>query len=362
VINSVYPSIVVKVGTNVLTTADGLLNSRVVRALVRQIAALMKGGTRIVLVTSGAMGAGRALVKPSRRLGAVTQRQVLAAVGQIRLIEIYARYFAKEGVTCAQVLATKEDFRDRHHYLNMRNCLTALQSEQVVPIVNENDVVAVEELMFSDNDELAGLLASMMEVDALILLTNVDGVCDGDPADPGTRVIGTMPPEPAQWARLIQPHKSAFGRGGMLTKCATAHRLSRLGITTHICNGLARGVVTRVCAGERIGTVFAASRRSLTGKKRWMAGGASGPKGSVTINEGARRAITSGQRVASLLPIGLTAVEGDFDRGDIIRIRSESGHEIGLGVAGYGAGRVREVLGKKGQKALVHYDHLYLVD
>lgn len=361
-VKSVYSSVVIKVGTNVLTTADGLLNARVVRALVHQTAALMKRGTRVVLVTSGAMGAGRALVKPSRRLGAVMRRQVLAAVGQVRLIETYARYFAKEGVTCAQVLATKEDFRDRHHYLNMRNCLAALQSERIIPIVNENDVVAVEELMFSDNDELAGLLASMMEVDALILLTNVDGVYDGDTADPGARVIGTMPPEPARWARLIRPHKSEFGRGGMLTKCATAHRLSRLGVTTHICNGAARGIVTRVCAGERIGTVFAASRRALTGKKRWMAGGTIGPKGSVTINAGARQAITSGQRVASLLPVGLTAVEGDFDRGDIIRIRGESGHEIGLGVAGYSAGRAREVLGRKGQKALVHYDHLYLTD
>jgi glutamate 5-kinase len=355
-----YSSIVIKVGTNVLTAPDGYLNARVVRALVRQIAVLLKGGMKVILVTSGAMGAGRSLVKPSRRLGIVTQRQVLAAVGQIRLIGTYARYFAKEAVVCAQVLATKEDFRDRHHYLNMRDCLTALQAERILPVVNENDVVAVDELMFSDNDELAGLIASMINVDALILLTNVDGVFDGDPRDGAARVIETMPAESASWAPFIRPHRSAFGRGGMLTKCANAHKLSQLGVATHICNGFARDILARVCAGERVGTTFAASGRSLNGRKRWVAGGASSTKGSVTINEGARRAIASGPKVASLLPIGIVDVAGDFDRGDVIRIRDEAGNEIGVGVASYGAERVREALGKKGQKAVVHYDHLYL--
>ncbi len=355
-----YSSIVVKVGTNVLTTADGFLNTGVVRGLVRQIAALLKRGMKIVLVSSGAMGAGRTLVKPSTRLGIVTRRQVLAAVGQVRLIEIYARYFARVGVVCAQVLATREDFRDRHHYLNMRRCFEALQAERILAVVNENDVVSVDELMFSDNDELAGLVASMLDVEALILLTNVDGVCDGDPHDAHSQLIETMPAEKAQWTRFIRPHKSAFGRGGMLTKCANAYKLSQLGVATHICNGLARDILTRICAGECVGTTFTAATRSLTGKKRWMAGGVSSTKGIVTINAGARHAIASGQQVASLLPIGIVEVAGEFDRGDIIRIVDESGHEVGLDVASYGVTRARETLGKKGQKALVHYDQLYL--
>lgn len=358
---SLYSSIVVKVGTNVLTTADGDLDRRVIRGLVRQIAALLGRGHEVTLVTSGAMGAGRSLVRPAARHGVVARRQVLAAVGQIRLIETYARHFARADIVCAQVLATKEDFRDRHHYLNMRNCFQALQAERVLPIVNENDVVAVDELMFSDNDELAGLIASMLGADALVILTNVDGVFDGTPGAAGARLVETLPPEKSQWLRLIQPHRSAFGRGGMLTKCTIAQKLSRTGVATHICNGRARNVLLRLCAGEPVGTLCPPSSKPLRGKKRWMAGGVGAARGSVTINEGARTAIVSGRAVASLLPVGIVAIAGDFDRGDIIRILDAEGRDVGLGIASYGAERAREVVGQRGQRALVHYDQLHLV-
>lgn len=357
-----YSSLVVKVGTNVLTTDDGLLDVRVVRGLSRQIAALSRRGVYVILVSSGAMGAGRGLIEPSARLGVVTRRQVLAAVGQIRLIDTWARQLAREGVVCAQILATKGDFRDRHHYLNMRGCFEGLRSERILPIVNENDVVAVDELMFSDNDELAGLIASMMAVDALVTLTNVDGVYDGDPRDPASRVVATMPAKPAQWSRFVQPHKSPFGRGGMLTKCMHAHRLGRLGIASHICNGRTRDVLLRLAGGEQIGTAFTAAKRSLNGRKRWVAAGAGDVRGSISINAGAQRVITSGERVASILPVGIVEVEGRFERGDLIRVQDEAGREVGLGVACYGADRARELLGRKGERPLVHYDQLFLSD
>jgi glutamate 5-kinase len=360
VVRNSYKRVVVKVGTNVLTTEAGLLDGAVVRSLVRQIAELRRGGIQVVLVSSGAMGAGRALVKPSARLGVVARRQVLAAVGQVRLIETYARQFHRSGIVCAQVLATKEDFRDRHHYLNMRACFQALLAQGIVPVVNENDVVAVDELMFSDNDELAALIASMLEVDALILLTNVDGVYDRDPAEAGARVLDRLPAERSAWARFIQPRKSAFGRGGMLTKCLNAHLLSQAGIATHICHGRAPQVLIRLLRGAQVGTTIERARRRLKSKKRWMAGGAIRTAGRVTINEGARLALTAGTRVASLLPVGILAVEGEFDRGDLIRIIGERGQEVGLGVASYGAARARKAAGRRGERALVHYNQLYL--
>lgn len=357
-----YKRLVVKIGTNVLTTERGLLNGAVMRSLVRQIGDLRSRGVEVILVSSGAMGAGRALVEPSARLGVVARRQVLAAVGQVRLIETYARHFGRVGMLCAQVLATKEDFRDRRHYLNMRACFQALLAQGIVPIVNENDVVAIDELMFGDNDELAGLIASMMQVDALILLTNVAGVYDGDPRRPGARVIPILPVERSRWVRLIKPQKSSFGRGGMLTKCLNACKLGRLGIATHIGDGRARDILMRICMGERVGTAIVPSRRPLKGKKRWVAAGATRTQGQVIINDGARMALTDGARVASLLPVGIVAVEGDFDRGDLIRILDERGANVGIGVASYGAQRARDAAGHRGERALIHYDQLHLTE
>jgi glutamate 5-kinase len=357
-----YQRLVVKVGTNVLTTDAGLLDGAVVRSLVRQIAALRRDKVEVVLVSSGAMGAGRSLLKPAARLGVVTRRQVLAAVGQVRLIETYARHFARARVVCAQVLATKEDFRDRRHYLHMQACFQALLGEGIVPVVNENDVVAVDELMFSDNDELAGLIASMLSVDALILLTNVEGVYDGDPADPEARVIETLPADRAQWASFIQARKSAFGRGGMLTKCLNASKLGRLGITTHIGHGRCRDILVRLARGERLGTTLEPQRSRVAGRKRWVAGGTSQTRGRVTVNDGARDALTGGVHVASLLPVGIVQVDGEFERGDLIRIVDARGREVGIGVASYGAARAREAAGRRGERALVRYDQLYLME
>lgn len=246
--------IVIKIGTNVITNDKGLLDESVIGKLAVQVAALERKHYDVILVTSGAMGAGRSLVKPNIKLNKVETRQVLAAVGQIKLAGVYLSRFQKLGISCAQVLTCKEDFRDKQHYFNMKGCLTALLKSDLVPIVNENDVVAVEELMFTDNDELAGQIAAMVKADRLIILTTINGVKN----DKG-QVIGVIK-KSSDYERFFTTEKSSFGRGGMSAKCATAMRSAKKGIRTHIINGRTQNGILKVIAGEKIGTVFVTAR------------------------------------------------------------------------------------------------------
>lgn len=242
--------IVIKIGTNVITNDKCLLDESVISKLAVQAVALRRRGWAVILVTSGAMGAGRSLVQPDTHLNKVEARQVLAAAGQIKLAGVYLARFHKLGICCAQVLTCKEDFRDRRHYFNMKNCFHALLKSGLVPIVNENDVVAVEELMFTDNDELAGLIAKMVKAKQLVILTNVDGVKD----DHGQviRIIKKL----ADYQRFVTSDKSSFGRGGMSAKCATAMKLAKQGIKTRIINGKIKNGILKAVAGEKIGTTF----------------------------------------------------------------------------------------------------------
>lgn len=242
--------IVIKIGTNVITNNKCLLDKSVINKLAVQVAALRRRGYAVILVTSGAMGAGRSLVKPDKRLSKVEARQVLAAAGQIKLANTYLERFRKFELCCAQVLTCKEDFRDRRHYFNMKGCFHALLKSGLIPIVNENDVVAVEELMFTDNDELAGLIAKMVKAKQLIILTNVGGVKD----DKG-RVIQVIRKK-SDYERFVAPEKSSFGRGGMSAKCAIAMKLAKQGIKTRIINGKIQNGILRAIAGEKIGTAF----------------------------------------------------------------------------------------------------------
>ncbi|TCD48632.1 glutamate 5-kinase [Chlorobium sp. N1] len=353
----IYRKIVVKVGTNVITAKDGRLDPAIIAELTRGIAELAGEGVRVILVSSGAVGAGRSIVRPSAAMTTVEARQVLAATGQIRLVNAYADRFEEHGMLAAQILVTREDFRDRQHYLNMRTCLTALLQQKIVPIVNENDAVAVTELMFTDNDELSGLIASMMQVDAHIILSNVDGLYDLSGEE--KKLIAEVDPSSKDFSRFIRPTKSEFGRGGMLTKCNIAHKLSRLGITVHIANGTTPGVLQSIVRGEAAGTRFRA-RKPEHGRKQWIAHSEGLEKGAVVVNEGALAALTSGERANSLLPVGVTAVEGSFSKGDVIRICTEDGRTVGYGMAGCGDEKARAAMGKKGEKPVVHYDYLYI--
>ena len=350
--------ITLKVGSNVITNAEGLPDEQVIANISRQINDLRQRGNGVILVSSGAVAAGRSIYQFPKKTDTVVQRQVLASLGQVKLISLYKEAFAREGLLCAQVLVTKEDFKSRHHYLNMQNCLSALLSHGIVPILNENDVVSITELMFTDNDELAGLVSAMMNTTLLIILTNVDGVFDGDPSEPGTKLIHEYDPKVVRLHEIAMGKKSGFGRGGILTKCQTSEKIAGIGIPVHIANGRAENVVLRIIDHEQVGTRFPA-RRLASSFKKYMAHAYEEAKGRVVINEGAKKVLLS-DKAHSLLPVGITQVIGKFKKGDLIKIIDESEREIGLGLARYDYKKAKEVVGQKNQKPLVHYDHLYL--
>ena len=238
-----YQQLVLKVGSNVLTRTDGRLDITNISHLVDQIAELKRRGVSLVLVSSGAVSAGREQIDVHNDTDEVARRQVQSAVGQVRLMELYRQFFANHGLLCAQVLATKGDFRDDLHKTNMLNCFRALLVDEVVPVVNENDVVAVTELMFTDNDELAGLVARMLGVDALVILSSVDGLFDGPPAAADSRLIPLVAAGDESVLGFVQREKTSLGRGGMATKLRIAAETARAGIPVLLGNGRRRGIL-----------------------------------------------------------------------------------------------------------------------
>jgi glutamate 5-kinase len=357
-----YNKIVVKVGSNVLTREDGMLNVASMAHIVDQIASLQKEGIQVILVTSGAVAAGRAEIELQRKLDPVSSRQLWSAVGQVKLINQYAELFRANGVTCAQVLTTKENFGDRLHYLNMRNCITTLLENGVVPVVNENDTISVTELMFTDNDELSGLIASMMDMDALIILTNVDGVYTGSPDEPDSQLISTIGLGETIDIKAISGSKSNFGRGGMLTKFHIASKLAGQGISVHITNGTKTNALSNLLESNKdaVHTHFTPAEKKSTGVRKWLAHSDDFAKGEVIINDGARRALLS-ENAISLLPIGIIRVEGFFKDGDIVRVKDLNDELLGLGKASYSSDEVLKELGGKKSKPFIHYDYLYLL-
>lgn len=354
-----YKRLVVKVGTNVLAREDGLLDITSISQLVDDIAALKARGVDVILVSSGAVGAGRSMMEVPQGLNKVVRRQVLSAIGQVRLMEIYRQLFSNQQLFCAQVLATKEDFRDRQHYINMQNCFLALLRDRIIPVVNENDVVAVTELMFTDNDELAGLVAAMTNADGLVILSSVSGVFDGPPDDAKSRVIKEIDPHDKEWQKVIQPSRSSFGRGGMLTKFRIAQKAAKVGIPTFIGNGRQPAILLDLVDGNFAGTRFT-PQSELSNVKKWIAYNELPEKGEVFINRGAEEVLRSTEKVSSLLPVGVVRIEGRFEKGDLLRIRNEAGEGIGLGIAQYGVEKAQQYLGQQGKKALVHYDYLVI--
>lgn len=358
---SSYKKIVVKIGSNVLTNAEGGLDYALLSHLVEQIVAIKQQGIEVVLVSSGAVASGRGLgISLPDHLDDIALRQIHAATGQIVLIREYSELFLANGAHCAQILVTKEDFRDRTHYLNMRHCFQNLLASGIVPIVNENDVVSVTELMFTDNDELAALISTMLATDALIILTNVDGVYDGPPAQ-GSKIITTIHQHNADLSNYIQASKSSFGRGGMLTKSNMALKVAKNGIFVHIANGKTPNNLKNLAlqTSSGIGTTFVPFKETSSNKKQ-IAFADSFAKGRLYINAGAKEALLHSKKATSLLPVGIVKIEGEFKKGDIVSIYDEQHHIIGLGRAAYASAKALEIIGKKNQKALIHYDYLYL--
>jgi len=352
--------IVIKIGSNVLTQENGLPDLVRMEKLVLQIQSLMSQGKKIVLVSSGAVAFGRQAIPLPEKLNPVFKKQIWASTGQIRLIHEYQQRFENQGIQIAQILVTKEDFRDRKHFLNMKNCVQALLAQGILPIINENDTVTITELMFTDNDELAGLTAAMIDADTLILLTNVDGIYTGNPTDPESKLIENVSSSMHEVSNYISASKSSFGRGGMLTKYAMAKKSADLGIQVYIANGKRDNILEEFSEGKIKCTHFEA-KKSTHSTKKWLAHGASYYKGELTVNEGAKASLTS-EVIRSLLPIGILNLEGEFSKGDILLIRDEAGKKIGLGRAEYNSKLAQERLGQKNQKALIHYDYLYLFD
>jgi glutamate 5-kinase len=353
-----YQRIIIKIGSNVLTRKDGLPDLMRIAHLVEQIATIKQQGKEVVLVSSGAVASGRSLITISEKFDAIATRQLFASIGQVKLINTYAQLFEKFNILCSQVLVTKEDFRDRLHYLNMKNCLKILLQHHVIPVVNENDVVSITELMFTDNDELAGLIASMLNAQALIVLTNVDGIYNGHPDDEDTMVIEEINGKTVDFSSFVSADRSQFGRGGMITKSTMAQKVAQLGIAVHIANGTRENILIDVLENAAPHTHFVPSK-TASGKKKWIAHAGNFAKGIVQVNHGAVAALTSA-KASSLLPVGVINIITEFKKGEIIKLVDENNRHIGLGIAEYGSDKAAEMMGQKNQKALIHYDYLYL--
>ncbi len=354
-----YKRVIIKVGTKVLSAEDGSLDGGVLKHLVQQISEIKKKGVEVVLITSGAMGAGRSLIT-LKHAEKVAEKQVLAAVGQVKLMSMYSELFGQQGEICAQVLATKEDFRDKAHYFNMRTCFENLLKNGVVPVVNENDVVATTELLFTDNDELAGLVASQLNADAVVILTSVEGFLTGDPKDPSSELIPEIDFNNIHaLEQYISPDKTAFGRGGMLTKFHIAKKLTLHGVTVFFANGKRKDALLDILSGKKIGTKFI-SRGKVSPIKRRVAYSDGLTKGAIHINACAVDILMSKEKIISVLPIGIINVEGDFSKGDIIEIIGDTGQKMGFGITKYNAEKVKELMGTKNGRAVIHYDHMFI--
>ena len=356
-----YKKITVKIGSNVLTKADGTLNVSQIAHLVDQIAFLRKNDVEVVLVTSGAVAAGRAILHPVKKTDTISQRQLWSALGQIKLINRYSDFFNEHGLACAQVLTTKENFSSRVHYLNMKNCFTTLLENKVVPIVNENDTISVTELMFTDNDELSALIASMVNSEALIILTNVDGVYNANPKSENAQLIERIELEDKKPEEGISTEHSDFGRGGMLTKYRIAKKVAGDGVGVHIANGTTENVLLDLMNVESnlSHTYFVPSPKLANSVKKWIAYSDDFAKGKVVVNQGASDALNS-EKAVSLLPCGIIKVIVKFKKDDLIKITDEQGNLIGVGKANYGSDKIEyEKLSEK-QRPTVHYDYLYM--
>ena len=338
-----YRRIVVKIGSNVLTREDGRPDTTRISALVDQLARLHRAGTEFILVSSGAVASGRSLLETRvGRIDTVSARQLFSAVGQVKLLNRYYDLFNEYGIACGQVLTTKESLSTRRQYLNQRN------------------TISVTELMFTDNDELSGLVAAMMGAEALVILSNIDGIYDGSPSDPASQVIRRVAPG-RDLSQYIDTARSSRGRGGMTTKSRISSRAAGEGIEVVIANGRRDNILTDLILTDRdvVCTRFEAAPRPASGVKKWIASSEGFAKGALHLDAGAAAAVSQ-SKAASILAVGVTAVEGDFERDDIVRILSPEGAPLGVGRISCDSATARRNLGRKGLKPLIHCDYLYL--
>lgn len=331
-----YRRIIVKLGTSLLTGGTDCLDREIMLSLVNQMARLYGQGVEILVVSSGAIAAGRYKLGRFRDRRDIPYKQVLASVGQGQLMNIYDQLFSESGITVAQALLSKSDLTDRAGYLNARNTLLALLELKVVCIVNENDVVAIDEIKeekFGDNDNLSAMVANLVDADLLLILSDIGGLYTADPhRDTTASLIPQVDKIDTRITELVKGTAGSLGTGGMLTKIEAARLATSSGVAVVIADGRESDVVTRIIAGEKIGTLFKPAAGSLESRKRWMMSGLS-TRGKLIIDTGAVEALKKQNR--SLLAAGITRTEGKFQRGDIVNICDPEGNQIGCGITNY---------------------------
>ncbi|ADE13293.1 glutamate 5-kinase [Nitrosococcus halophilus Nc 4] len=361
---------VVKVGSALLTANGRGLDAECIRALANHIANLRKQGYAVVLVSSGSVAAGMQRLGWQRRPRALYELQAAAAVGQMGLIQAYESQFQHHGQHTAQVLLTHEDLADRSRYLNARSTLRTLLQLGVVPIVNENDTVATEEIRFGDNDTLSALVANLVEAELLVILTDQPGLFDADPRHhPNARLIPEAAANNAELDTMASPGTGALGRGGMITKIRAARRAARSGAITIIASGKEPNILQRLANGEAIGTLLWPDKEPLAARKQWLAGQLQ-TKGRLWLDAGAAKVVREAGR--SLLPVGVIASEGHFARGEVVSCLDPEAREIARGLVNYNAEETRRILGHSSnqieqilgyvdEEELIHRDNLVLL-
>jgi glutamate 5-kinase len=362
--------IVVKVGSSILASVEKGLHYEAFSHLTKEISELKRHGYEIVLVSSGAIAAGMEKLGYKTRPQSITQKQATAAVGQSRLIHIYENYFSRYQQMVAQVLLTHDDLSHRRRFLNARNTLLALLELGIIPIINENDTVVVDEIKVGDNDNLSALITNLIEADLLIILTDIEGICDRDPrSHPDARCITLIEDIDADMEGVMGETKSQTSVGGMVSKIQAARKASRFGIPTVVACGTKKEILHQVLKGKEIGTLILPKMRTLSSRKHWIAFNLK-PKGDVIVDDGAKKAIV--QKGKSLLPSGVLEVRGSFDRGDSVSCVGPRGKEFARGLVNYSVqelekirghrtNEIEKVLGYKYSDEIIHRDDLVVL-
>lgn len=358
--------LVVKVGSALVTNDGQGLAEAAIAEWARQMAQLLTDGRQVVLVSSGAIAAGMQSLGWNQRPREINLLQAAAAVGQMRLAQVYESSFAQFGLKTAQILLTHEDLSDRSRYLNARSTLLALLELGVIPIINENDTVVTDEIKFGDNDTLGALVANLIEADTLIILTDQQGLYSADPrTHPDAQLINEGQAEDARFAAMAGGAASQLSKGGMITKVRAARRAARSGADTVIASGRVAAVLPRLLAGESLGTMLCATSTPLAARKQWLADHLQ-LGGSLVLDPGAVAALATGK---SLLPVGVRQVSGEYTRGTVVACRNEAGQEIARGlsnysssetrrIAGHSSDEIETILGYIDETELIHRDNL----
>jgi glutamate 5-kinase len=362
--------IVIKIGTNLLADKEKGINTERISIIAQSVASLCADGKNVVLVSSGAIGAGVAALKLKERPKTIPEKQATAAIGQPLLMEAYENAFRKQNCTIAQILLTKDNFVNRSRYVNAKNTFLALFDKNVVPIINENDTVAIEEIKLGDNDNLSALVANLIGADLLIILSDIDGLYSDDPTkNVNAELIPIVEKLSPQIEKLAKSSKSELSTGGMITKIQAAKRCVSAGTAMIIANGKNPNILKEIFSGNFKGTLFLPAEKKLNVRKKWI-GFVSHSKGYVVIDDGAKQALTKKQK--SLLPSGIVEVTGDFKTHDTISVYDANGNEIAKGVTAFSASDLNKIKGKKTSEIekilhratsgeVIHRDNLVLV-